>query len=113
MPIRQRWKSAESATVAADGTAEVRVTLGAAGVYEIFNKVIKLSDRLASAQCVVYIDSVSDSNIIDGAQSAGIAASDTPHEYEGGQQLIAYFTGATPGTTAVLRVEGTFTPAGN
>ncbi len=112
-PIARPWKKAQTATVAADGTASISLTPGPAGTYDIDTTSVSLSGNTArNPVCRIYRDSVAQLNQQDSTKSGDGDTSNTVYHMGGDDTIIAVWSGATPGATAGIRIAGMFTPSG-
>lgn len=110
----QYWTQTEQAIVGSDGTATAYLTPNAAGRYIVTLISVSVSQaNSTSSICTLYRQAVTPANFIEGT-SSGDRDADTQISLRltTGQTLVAYWTGAVPGATAILRVEGEFTAEG-
>ena len=110
-PQPRPWKKSLTGVVDSSGSATVTIVPGPAGLYDIDTTTVSLSGNTAkNVVCRIYRDSVAQLNQQDATKSGEGDTSNTIYHLQGGDVVIAVWTGATPGAIAGIRIAGIYTP---
>ena len=110
--MSQRWRQVATATIAGDGTGTAEITPPTYSYYR--TRLMRLNTTPASpgATATIYRGDTGPTSEVEGSYSGDGDTSDTVIELEPGEQLLCFWAGATAGSSAMIRVEGTSSPDG-
>lgn len=104
----QRFNLSGQQVVGSDGTATATINMSGAGTLEVKRISVNVSTPgTTSSVCRLYRSTVSAGTFLQGTNS-GDGDTDTQPELDldPGETLVAYWTGATVGAVASIRLEG-------